>query len=35
MGDIAQPLHTEAFGEGANNLTVTFNGYHTNMVSFI
>jgi len=31
MGDISQPLHTEAFGRGANNLTVTYNGYSTNM----
>ncbi|KAJ4403999.1 hypothetical protein N0V85_004956 [Neurospora sp. IMI 360204] len=31
LGDIAQPLHTEAFGEGANNITVTFLGYKTNL----
>lgn len=31
MGDISQPLHTEAFGRGANNLTVYYNGYQTNM----
>ncbi|KAK3398426.1 S1/P1 nuclease [Sordaria brevicollis] len=31
LGDIAQPLHTEAFGEGANNVTVTFKGYKTNL----
>lgn len=31
MGDIAQPLHTEAFGGGVNNLTVFFKGYKTNM----
>ena len=34
MGDIAQPLHTEEFGLGGNNLSVTFKGYRTNMVSF-
>jgi hypothetical protein len=31
MGDISQPLHTEAFGRGANNLTVYYNGHKTNM----
>ncbi|KAG8852797.1 hypothetical protein FRB91_005900 [Serendipita sp. 411] len=31
MGDIAQPLHTEAFGGGVNNLTVFFKGFKTNM----
>ncbi|KAH7631288.1 S1/P1 nuclease [Sordaria sp. MPI-SDFR-AT-0083] len=31
LGDIAQPLHTEAFGEGANNVTVFFDGYKTNL----
>lgn len=31
LGDIAQPLHTEGFGEGANNITVTFQGYKTNL----
>lgn len=31
MGDIAQPLHTESYGLGANNLTVFYNGYKTNM----
>lgn len=35
MGDIAQPLHTEKFGLGANNISVTFNSYHTNMVRLI
>ncbi|KAI5809215.1 S1/P1 nuclease [Pyronema omphalodes] len=31
IGDISQPLHTEAFGAGANNLTVWFQGYKTNL----
>ncbi|CCA75521.1 related to nuclease PA3 [Serendipita indica DSM 11827] len=31
MGDIAQPLHTEEWGQGVNNLTVFFKGYKTNM----
>ncbi|KAK1780042.1 S1/P1 nuclease [Copromyces sp. CBS 386.78] len=31
LGDIAQPLHTEAFGGGGNNVTVTFQGYKTNL----
>lgn len=31
LGDIAQPLHTEAYGAGANNITVYFNGYKTNL----
>jgi hypothetical protein len=35
MGDIAQPLHTEEFGLGANNISVTFNSYSTNMVRSI
>jgi hypothetical protein len=33
LGDIAQPLHTEAYGGGANNITVYFNGYKTNLHS--
>lgn len=31
LGDIAQPLHTEAFGAGANNISVTFLNYPTNL----
>lgn len=31
MGDIAQPLHTEEFGGGVNNVSVTFKGFPTNM----
>ncbi|TGZ77592.1 phospholipase C/P1 nuclease [Ascodesmis nigricans] len=31
LGDIAQPLHTEAYGAGGNNITITFNGYATNL----
>jgi hypothetical protein len=31
MGDVAQPLHTEGYGSGGNNITVFFNGFETNL----